>query len=88
MFVLWPELGTFIPPAGFPYNNTFRLAFNATRVAAEALVAPPILADWFTYEANATKACGSLYESATATATGTGYHKGKTGPTGKSHWRI
>lgn len=83
VYVLWPELGTFIPPAGFPYNNTFRLAFNATRVAAEALVAEPILADWFIYEANATKAGGHLYPSKTATE-----YKGKYAPTPKSRYRL
>lgn len=82
VFVLWPELVTFNTPPDFPYNNTFRLAFNATRVASDANVGEPILADWFTYEANATTTCGSKFASATATATA---YKGKFGPTGKSH---
>ena len=75
MFVLWPELKTFVTPPDFPYNNTFRLAFNVTRVASDANVAEPILADWFTYKANAT------------TATTTEY-KGKYGLTAKPHFRI
>lgn len=86
VFVLWPEIKTFVAPPDFPYNNTFRLAFNATRVASDALVGQPILADWFTYEANATTTCGGGFSSATATATG-GY-RGKYGPTGKAHWKV
>lgn len=78
VFILWPEIQTFVAPANFPYNNTFRLAFNASRIASEGITGEPILADWFTYEANATKTCGGSYSLGTATATN---YKGKSGPT-------
>ncbi|MCJ1305716.1 hypothetical protein MMC08_008532 [Hypocenomyce scalaris] len=84
VFLLWKELVAFSTPADFPYNNTFRLAFNATRVATDADVGTPLLADWFVYEANATVACKSEYPR----PTGTGYSgKPSSYATGRPHWR-
>ncbi|KAK3168220.1 hypothetical protein OEA41_004666 [Lepraria neglecta] len=75
--LLYTQPPGFIIPPNFPYNNTFRVAFNVTRVGAD-FQTPLLEANYFllgsncTGEASATKTGG--YHKPTATD---GYYSGK-----------
>ena len=86
--LLYTQPPNFIIPSNFPYNDTFRLAFNVSRVSAD-FQTPLLEANYFLLGSNCTydsTSKGGPYSSGTAgnygpTATGS-YHR----PSGTSNY--
>ena len=80
--LLYAQPPNFIIPPNFPYNNTFRVAFNVSRVSAD-FQTPLLEANYFLLGSNCTyQPSGTAgYYGPTATGsyykpTGTGFYKG------------
>lgn len=71
----------FVIPANFPYNDTFRLAFNVSRVAVD-FQTPLLAANWFVLGSNCSDVAAPSY-TASGYGASTGFASGTHGPFAK-----
>lgn len=73
--LLYTQPPGFVIPANFPYNDTFRVAFNVSRVAVD-FHTPLLAANWFVLGSN----CSA------PSYTASGYYGASTGFASGTHW--